>query len=293
MTGDTSASPLRDRNVTRAYIYVTDDGSGLSIFYPGTGIGKPVVTDYLRTLQYPATEYSSPTLSSENPTNGPINTSTQVTIAGTGFAPNAAVRFGGILAGGVTVLSPSLLVATTPSVGATGLVTVEIANPNGHVTAPFPFGGGLFVYTTSIFTNQAPGSYGVLSNFEVGTDFSISSATSLWAMRYFKAPGETGSHTMRLWNSAGSLLLAVSVTSESPSGWQEVTIFPAYSLPAGSYRVSYTINSTLAQTLDGYLAGPLSSGPVSSSASYYSATGGTFPNIPSTAYVFADVRVGP
>ena len=88
-----------------------------------------------------------PVVVAVSPTSGTSGGGTPVTIAGTGFAAGATVRFGGVAATGVTVASTTQLTAVTPA-HATGVVAVQVTNVDGqsgqlnnaftYVTAPAP-----------------------------------------------------------------------------------------------------------------------------------------------------------
>jgi hypothetical protein len=74
---------------------------------------------------------SSPTLASLAPSSGPTIGGTTVTLTGTNFGTGATVSFGGTLATGVTVMSPTSLTAVTPA-HAAGSVSVLVTNPDGQ-----------------------------------------------------------------------------------------------------------------------------------------------------------------
>src|SRR6185503_13581556 len=69
-------------------------------------------------------------------------------------------------------------------------------------------------------------------------------------LRFYKSAGNTGPHTVNLWSINGTLLASAVSTSETPSGWQEVTLpspvavtaqtvyVASYHAPAGHYSVS-------------------------------------------------------
>ena len=82
-----------------------------------------------------------PTVSSVAPGTGPTTGGTPVSIGGSGFQPDAAVRFGGIAASAVTVVSETRISATTPAHPG-GPVAVEVVNPGdqaGALTSGYTF----------------------------------------------------------------------------------------------------------------------------------------------------------
>jgi hypothetical protein len=89
--------------------------------------------------------YARPTLAGLSPSSGRAEGGTQVTLTGSGFSADEAgtnlVTFGGLPATGVSVLSDSELLCTTPSGAAGATVDVALANQNGSATLP-----GAFLY---------------------------------------------------------------------------------------------------------------------------------------------------
>jgi hypothetical protein len=77
----------------------------------------------------------APTISSFNPTSGPIGTS--VTISGAGFTGASQVSFGGAAAKTYSVDSDSQIAATVPLGAATG--TISVTTPGGTGTSSDPF----------------------------------------------------------------------------------------------------------------------------------------------------------
>ncbi|MCY1078835.1 IPT/TIG domain-containing protein [Archangium lansingense] len=71
-----------------------------------------------------------PVLSSVSPTAGPPGGGTSVTLRGSGFAPGATVRFGGVAATSVLVVSDTSISTLTPA-HESGWVDVEVINPDG------------------------------------------------------------------------------------------------------------------------------------------------------------------
>jgi hypothetical protein len=119
------------------------------------------------------------------------------------------------------------------------------------------------------------------SAYELGVRLTASEAGAITAVRYYKSPGETGSHTGRVWSATGTLLASASFVNESASGWQQANLATPVALSAGqTVVVSVNDNSGggYAYLEGGYatarVAGPLTA-PVG--AGVYSYTPGTFP----------------
>ena len=151
----------------------------------------------------------------------------------------------------------------------------------------------------TILTNQVPAAqnFSTGANYELGTRFSSDVAGRLTAIRFWKAPGETGQHVGRLWSAAGQLLASVTFTSESASGWQEQMLATDVPISANTeYVVSVnTTNAVYVATQYAFVNG-LTNGhlraPAGSNGLYGPANVlGSFPNVSyaSTNY-FRDVR---
>jgi Domain of unknown function (DUF4082)/Bacterial Ig-like domain len=134
----------------------------------------------------------------------------------------------------------------------------------------------------SLYTDQTqPANTSAGGSFELGVKLQVDRPLRMTALRFYKAVGETGSHTMIVWTSAGVPLASLTFSSESASGWQQQALpTPLDLLPDTTYVVSVNANSRYPVTPYG-LAGVASSGPLRTVADgangVYSETLGTFP----------------
>src|SRR5690606_8812571 len=104
------------------------------------------------------------------------------------------------------------------------------------------------------------------TGLELGMKFTASKSGTISAIRFYKASGETGSHTASLWTASGSLLGTVTFTNESASGWQEATFSTPITIAAGqTYVASYHSNGTYMAT-PGYFEQAHASGPLTALA---------------------------
>lgn len=121
---------------------------------PGTGavtVTNPGVAAGIWSGQF---SWLAPTITAVAPATGGTQGGTSVGITGTVFHPSSSVTIGGVAATGVTFVSETSLVCTTPT-HAPGPVSVVVSNPNGvSVTA-----SGAFTY---VYTNPAPQLTGVV-----------------------------------------------------------------------------------------------------------------------------------
>ena len=48
----------------------------------------------------------------------------------------------------------------------------------------------------------------------------VDRAAEITAVRYYKEPGETGTHVGRIWSATGTPIATVTFSGETASGWQ-------------------------------------------------------------------------
>jgi methionine-rich copper-binding protein CopC len=75
---------------------------------------------------------------------------------------------------------------------------------------------------------------------EVGVKFRSDKAGFITAIRFYKGPGNTGTHLGRIWSSTGTLMRSVIFTGETASGWQQVDLSPAVAINANTVYVAST-----------------------------------------------------
>jgi methionine-rich copper-binding protein CopC len=98
---------------------------------------------------------------------------------------------------------------------------------------------------------------------ELGVTFASEVDGYVTGLRFYKGPGNTGTHLGRLWTGGGQLLADATFIDETDSGWQTVTFSPAVAVAAGqTYVASYTTPKG-AYAYDGaYFARPVARGPL-------------------------------
>ncbi|NUM70785.1 MAG: DUF4082 domain-containing protein [Ignavibacteriaceae bacterium] len=134
---------------------------------------------------------------------------------------------------------------------------------------------------TNIFTNQVPVNSGNDSDYELGLKFTSLTETEITSIRFYKMPGETGTHTGSLWTSTGTLLASVNFTNETQEGWQNAILSsPVVISPNTVYVVSVNINTVYAIEQNA-LASPVTNGVLSTVADgnngVFNVTTGQFP----------------
>ena len=196
-----------------------------------------------------------------------VKNPSNVTVAGTVSydAPSQTARLvpTAALASG-TVYTATLTTAIRSSVGtpmaATKTWTFTTADcPCSMMgTALAPLSVGLDV----VDGRSGPGPW----TYELGTKFTVTKTMKLTAVRFHKAPGETGTHVGRVWNSAGTQVASVTFVGETASGWQKGVLNAPLTLTANAtYTVSVGFNTRFSMT-EGGLAASLVNGPLASVA---------------------------
>ncbi|HEY2479044.1 MAG TPA: DUF4082 domain-containing protein [Solirubrobacterales bacterium] len=72
----------------------------------------------------------------------------------------------------------------------------------------------------------------------LGIKFGSTVAGKVWGVRFYKAPGNTGTHVVGLWTSSGTLLAQATAANETASGWQEVLFASPVSIAANTMYVA-------------------------------------------------------
>ena len=120
------------------------------------------------------------------------------------------------------------------------------------------------------------------SSVELGVTFTATSDGTVSGVRFYKEPGNTGTHTGSLWTSTGTLLATGTFTNESTEGWEELDFSTPVTVKAGTtYVASYhTSTGHYAMTPNG-LSSPVTNGPLTAAAGggvYAYGSSSTFPS---------------
>jgi hypothetical protein len=128
----------------------------------------------------------------------------------------------------------------------------------GTVAPPPPTGQTLFTTQTPQLLNNSDG---VNVNYELGMRFIATAAGQIKAIRFYKSPSESGTHTGKIYSSSGQLLASVTFTNETASGWQTQSLASPLSIAANTeYTVSVNTGNTYYVTTDSGLASQVSNG---------------------------------
>jgi methionine-rich copper-binding protein CopC len=93
------------------------------------------------------------------------------------------------------------------------------------------------------------------NSVELGVKFQVNTSGWIYGVRFYKGPGNTGTHTGSLWTDTGVLLAHGTFTSETSSGWQILEFSTAVPVNTGHTYVAsyYAPNGNYAVT-GGYFA---------------------------------------
>ncbi len=226
--GSDQAFPTTVSNGTNYWIDV--------IFSPtNTANEVPVGTNdngYSVTENTPITFAASTLLANDSDPNGDI-----LVITGVGAASGGTVSFN----------SQTNIITFTPTAGYTGPAIFGYAISDGRGGI-----GSAMVNLTvvppstsvSLFSGTDTPESSVVDNpVNLGVRFVASSAGTISGVKFYKAAGETGTHTGSVWSATGTLLATATFINETASGWQSVTFSNPISITAGTtYIVSYHSN---------------------------------------------------
>ena len=233
---------------------------------PATGVtiaGLTAGTSYTFTVQASNANGSGPVSEPSNaviPTNlSPPGEPTGVSAVGaTGQAQvswSPPASEGGSAIAGYTVTAYIGAIAQTPvHIGAsatsatlTGLsdgtsYTFKVAAINEVSEGPQSAASNVVTPQNTIldFATPATVDSGDTSSTEVGVKFSSETYGAVTGIRFYKATANTGTHIGTLWTATGTQLGSATFTSETASGWQQVSFgAPVYILPNTVYVAAY------------------------------------------------------
>jgi chitodextrinase len=143
-----------------------------------------------------------------------------------------------------------------------GNISANSANAATSTLAPLAAGN------YSIFTSQTPAvlskSDGATTDYELGTKFQSSVDGTITAIRFYKSASETGTHTGRIWSSAGAQLASVTFANETASGWQTAQLAAPLAISANTiYVVSVNTGGTYYVKTDNGLGATVINSPLS------------------------------
>ena len=168
-----------------------------------------------------------PTLTSINPTQGPVTGGTVVTITGTNLT-GASVDIGGNPATGVSVNAAGTQITATTPPGAAGPATVTVTTPGGSASLVNGFTYVLPVHATSLTATPA-----LAKLFPPHVYFPFLTATLTDQVTGLPVPGQT------IIFKIGSNLLGIATTDAQGTARLNETLILPLILANGGYDVSF------------------------------------------------------
>jgi hypothetical protein len=196
-----------------------------------------------------STDTTAPTATITSPAAGAnVTDGTKVTVTGT------AADTGGVVAGvevstdggstwhpatGTTSWTYSWTVHGAPTTN----LRVRASDDSGNLSAASAARTVNVACTCSIWGDSytpAQADSGDTGSIELGVKFTSDVYGAITGVRFYKAAGNTGTHTGSLWTADGTRLAQATFTGETASGWQKVTFAsPVQVQPGTTYIASY------------------------------------------------------
>ena len=189
----------------------------------------------------------------------------------------------------------------TPSGSGTASIQSRAVDDSGNLETPstaLVVNIGPPVCPCSLFMSQQPTASDINGGAqELGMKFQASTPGQITAIRFWKAPSETGTQVGHIWSATGTLLASVTFSGETASGWQTQQLSSPLSIAANTiYVVSVSLNSYYVAT-DSGLATSVVNGSLSSVADGRNGVFGAANAFPTNTYqnanYFVDVGFQP
>jgi len=275
----------------------------------GVGVDPSTHTAYVANIQGNSVSVitTPPTVTGSTPGSG--SSGNPVTIAPTVTFSQAVVPSsvsftmkdlgGNAVAGSVSLDSSDTTATFTPS-SALAKNTTYSATVSGAHTIPGGRMSNSYSWTFSTTGSQCPctifsgtvqpavASSGDTNAVNLGVQFTPAVSGWVAGIRFYKGPGNTGTHIGYLWTASGTELGAVTFANESASGWQEAdfsspiavtgstTYVASYFDPSGNY--AYTAGGLNSAVTNGPLTAPQSSAVTPGNGLYHYGNTPAFPD---------------
>lgn len=130
----------------------------------------------------------------------------------------------------------------------------------------------------TVFTNPSGNfNFSEGSDLELGFKFSASVDGYITGVRFYKQGSMGGTHVGRLWTSGGSPITSATFTSETASGWQEVSFSSPVEITANTtYVASVTMNDGNYTSTSNGFSSAITNGPLTAPSSASSGGNGVF-----------------
>jgi hypothetical protein len=303
-TNTATITPTAALANSAAYTIVVKSGAAGVKDAAGNALAADVTTSFTTIA---AADTTPPTVTAFSPAAGSTNVATTGTATITfSEALNAATVTSStifllnasnvVVAATVTYNAATNTVTITPTAALANSTTYTIVVKSGTSGVKDVAGNALAVDATASFTTAVAVSQPVASSLwsastapaiidsgdaqalDVGTQFTSDVSGTITGLRFYKAAGNTGTHTGSLWTAGGQLLATATFTNETASGWQQVNFATPVAITAGTtYVASYHSNSGHYSVSRSYFTSTFTNGPLHAMANggvYRYGTGG-------------------
>jgi hypothetical protein len=229
-----------------------------------------------------AVDTTPPTITARAPAASATGVATSTTVTATFSEPVQAATIamtvtpagGSAVAGSVAYNATSRMATFTPTAALATSTTYTVA-----VSGTKDIAGNVMAPLTWTFTTAAPPATGssiwastvtpkVLADSdtaatELGVKFRTTTAGTITGIRFYKGPGNTGTHVGTLWSKAGVELAKVTFTGETASGWQQATFTTPVTVTANTtYVASYNAPNGHYSVNESYFSAAVTNGPL-------------------------------
>ena len=287
-SGDLSRAPLRVNSKSGSFTY----GTG----FPSTSSASNYLVDPMFEPPRP-----SITVTSQDPAPGAVDADRGASVVVRFSAPLApgyslAVDQGGAsLPGSLVVNDAGTKLTFTPSKPFAKDVDITVALADVTSTNGASMPGRSWTFHTSgdddvtapqsMFGDETPSVLAAATDtspVELGTAFTPSTDGRITRIRFFKGPGNGGTHTGSLWSATGTRLATVTFADESVNGWQTATLPTPVPVTEGTtYVVSYLAPQGRYSYTSEFFSAPWTSGdltaPAANNGRYLYGAAGGFP----------------
>lgn len=179
--------------------------------------------------------------------------------------------------GKTATLEPAANLAAATTYTATLSVTDLVGNAMAPVTWSFTTDSSNCPCSVFRASDAPAGSANDGTGVELGMTWVPQVNGSVTALRFWKATGDTGTHTGSLWTASGQLLSTGTYTNESAGGWQTLTLSAPVQVTAGTtYVVSYFSPTGRFGYTRGYFTSDRVNGPLTAPADSTTAVNGRY-----------------
>jgi hypothetical protein len=214
----------------------------------GVATGTSTITATFGTISKGATLTVTPAtlaIATSSLATGTVSTAYSASLAATGgTTPYTWSITAGALPQGLTMSSAGVISGTPLAVGTFNLTfkAVDSGTTQQNASKALPLvialAPAVTLWTPADAPNQSDG--GPDSPVEVGIKFRSDVAGTVTAIRFYKSTANTGTHVGNLWSSTGTLLGTATFSSETASGWQQVSFSSPVTITANTiYLASY------------------------------------------------------